>query len=71
MSDYHAAIVHPGDEVPDTYCGVVSQEHVDGVVSACETNPDRWMKPGRGGGVYVLREDGDLDHYLPVESEAG
>lgn len=67
MAEFHAAVVHPGDDVPDTYCGVVSQEYVDAVVAACADHPDRWVKPGRGGGVYVLREDGDLDHYQPVE----
>lgn len=64
--DYHAAIVHPGDGVPDTYCGIVPQEHVDRVLAQCATDPDRWPRPARGGGLYVLRDDGDLDHYQPV-----
>ncbi|MFE3202267.1 hypothetical protein [Embleya sp. NPDC059237] len=70
MPDYHAAIVHPDDDTPDTYCGIVPQEHVDRVLNACETDPDRWPRPGRDGGVYVLRADGDLDHYLPTDAPA-
>lgn len=70
MPDFHAAVVHPGDDVPDTYCGVVPQAHVDTVLAACETDPDRTPKAGRDGGIYVLRADGDLDHYLPTDAPA-
>ncbi|OPC84251.1 hypothetical protein B4N89_27945 [Embleya scabrispora] len=68
MPHYHAAIVHPGDET--TYCGIVPGEHVEAVLAACETHPEREPKTGRDGGIYVLRADGDLDHYLPVDAPA-
>ncbi|MFI6979304.1 hypothetical protein ACIBSV_12060 [Embleya sp. NPDC050154] len=71
MTTYHAAVVHPGD-LPDTYCGTVDQAHVDTVreLAALEEVPRLLREhPHRPGEWYVLREDGDLDYYVPVGGE--
>jgi len=70
MTTFHAAIVHPDQSV--TYCGEVSQKHVDEAraIAAIESTP-RFARehPSRPGSVFVLREDGDLDWYEPVDAE--
>jgi len=70
MATFHAAIVHPDQTV--TYCGEVDQDHVDTVlaVAAIEDVP-RFVKenPRTPGAFFVLREDGDLDTYQPVDAE--
>jgi hypothetical protein len=70
MATFHAAIVHPDQSV--TYCGEVDQDHVDEVraLAAIEDVP-RFVKesPRTPGAFFVLREDGDLDAYQPVDAE--
>lgn len=81
MTEYHVAIDHPESpdpESPDpdspvqvttTYLGVVDQNHVDQVraIAALEDSP-RFVKehPHIDGAFTVLRDDGDLDVYVPV-----
>lgn len=70
MTAFHAAVVHPDQSV--TYCGEVSQAHVDEAlaIAAVETAPCSAARhPRRPGSVFVLREDGDLDWYEPVDAE--
>ncbi|MEV7975461.1 peptidoglycan-binding protein LysM [Streptomyces sp. NPDC086519] len=70
MTTYHAAILHPDQTI--TYCGQVDQDHVDTVraLAAIEDVP-RFVKehPRTPGAFFVLREDGDLDCYQPVDTE--
>ncbi|MER5932574.1 peptidoglycan-binding protein LysM [Streptomyces sp. NPDC002054] len=70
MTTYHAAVLHPDRSV--TYCGEVSQAHVDEAraIAAVETTPCSAVEhPRRPGSVFVLREDGDLDLYEPVDAK--
>ncbi|MFG3336993.1 peptidoglycan-binding protein [Streptomyces tendae] len=69
MSAFHAAIVHPDQSV--TYCGEVTQDHLDHVraIAAADTSPRFTVEhPSRPGALFVLREDGDLDWYEPVDA---
>ncbi|MCF1592369.1 peptidoglycan-binding domain-containing protein [Streptomyces muensis] len=70
MTIFHAAVVHPDQSV--TYCGEVDQAHVDTAraLAEIETVP-RFTRehPSRPGSVFVLRDDGDLDWYAPVDAE--
>jgi hypothetical protein len=77
MTEYHVAIDHlaspdpntPEHQVETTYLGVVDQAHVDEVraIAALEDSP-RFVKehPHIDGAFMVLRDDGDLDVYVPV-----
>ncbi|MFB7649458.1 peptidoglycan-binding protein [Streptomyces sp. NPDC056084] len=69
MPTHHAAIIHPDRSV--TYCGTVDQEHLD-TVRAVAALPDtpRFTRehPARPGSLFVLRADGDLDWYEPVDA---
>jgi LysM repeat protein len=76
MTEYHVAIDHPESpdldspvQVTTTYLGVVDQTHVDQVraIAALEDSP-RFVKehPHIDGAFTVLRDDGDLDVYVPV-----
>lgn len=76
MTEHHVAIDHPESPDPDspvqvttTYLGVVDQDHVDQVraIAALEEAP-RFVKehPHIEGAFMVLRDDGDLDVYVPV-----
>lgn len=78
MTQYHVAIDHPESPNPDspvgigtTYLGVVDQPHVDEVraIAALKASP-RFVKehPHIEGAFMVLRDDGDLDVYVPVGS---
>ncbi|WP_318200141.1 peptidoglycan-binding protein LysM [Streptomyces sp. SCL15-4] len=70
MTTFHAAVVRPDRSV--VYCGEVSQAHVDEALAmaAVETAPRSAVRhPRRPGSVFVLREDGDLDWYEPVDAE--
>ena len=78
MTEYHVAIDHPESPDPDspvqvttTYLGVVDQAHVDEVraIAALEDSP-RFVKehPRIDGAFVVLRDDGDLDVYVPVDA---
>lgn len=78
MTDYHVAIDHPESPNPDspvgittTYLGVVDQDHVDEVRALAEIpDTERWVKehPRLPGAFMVLRDDGDLDVYVPTEA---
>lgn len=77
MTEYHVAIDHlaspdpdtDGQQVETTYLGVVDQAHVDEVraIAALKTSP-RFVRqhPHIDGAFMVLRNDGDLDVYVPV-----
>lgn len=75
-TEYHVAIDHLESPDPDspmqvttTYLGVVGQDHVDEVraIAALEDSP-RLVKehPHIEGAFMVLRDDFDLDVYVPV-----
>ncbi|MFJ4010900.1 peptidoglycan-binding protein [Streptomyces sp. NPDC090026] len=69
MTGFHAAIVHPDQSV--TYCGVVDPPHVDQARAiAAPDDAPRFVAehPRHPGSVFVLREDGDLDWYEPVDA---
>lgn len=76
MTEYHVAVDHLESPDPDspmqvttTYLGVVDQAHVDEVraIAALEDSP-RFIRehPHIEGAFTVLRDDGDLDVYVPV-----
>ncbi|MER6249394.1 peptidoglycan-binding protein [Streptomyces griseorubiginosus] len=76
MSEYHVAVDHPESPDPDspvgittTYLGVCDQDHVDEVraIAALEDSPRFVLEhPHIDGAFTVLRDDGDLDVYVPV-----
>ncbi|MPY46165.1 hypothetical protein FNH04_41560, partial [Streptomyces phyllanthi] len=69
MTAFHSAFVHPDQSV--TYCGEVDQAHVEEAraIAAVEGTPRFVVEhPRRPGSVFVLREDGDLDWYEPVDA---
>ncbi|MFH8294956.1 peptidoglycan-binding protein LysM [Streptomyces sp. NPDC018059] len=69
MPAFHAAIVHPDQSV--TYCGEVDQAHVEQVraIAADESTPRFTVEHSRHpGSLFVLREDGDLDWYQPLDA---
>ena len=72
MNDFHVAVDHidPGTlELTTTYLGTVDQAHVDEVRAiASLEDSERWVKehPRLEGAFMVLRDDGDLDVYVPV-----
>ncbi|MEU1099209.1 hypothetical protein ABZ389_39160, partial [Streptomyces sp. NPDC005877] len=76
--NYHVAVDHIESPNPDaplqstsTYLGTVDQAHVDEVraIAALEDSP-RHVKahPRIEGAFCVLRDDGDLDVYVPVDA---
>lgn len=79
MTEYHVAIDRLASPDPDTseqqvettYLGVVDQAHVDEVraIAALKDSP-RFVKdhPHIEGAFCVLRDDGDLDVYVPVDA---
>lgn len=74
MTEYHVAVDHLDPETNDlttTYYGTVDQAHVDEVraIAALEDSP-RYVKehPRQEGAFCVLREDGDLDVYVPTDA---
>lgn len=75
MTDYHVAVDHltDGDQatVTTSYLGTVDQAHVDEVraIAALEDSP-RCVKdhPHIDGAFCVLRDDGDLDVYVPTDA---
>lgn len=74
MTEYHVAIDHlaPGESEPTTtYLGTVDQQHVDEVraIAALEDS-ERFIKehPRQAGAFMVLRDDGALDVYVPVDA---
>lgn len=79
MTEYHVAIDHLASPDPDTpeqhlettYLGTVDQAHVDQVraIADLEDSP-RFIKehPRIAGAFMVLRDDGNVDVYVPVDA---
>lgn len=74
MSDFHVAVDHLDPdtaELTTTYLGTVDQAHADQVraIAALEDSP-HFVKehPRQAGSFMVLRADGDLDVYVPVDA---
>ncbi|MFE6126717.1 peptidoglycan-binding protein [Streptomyces sp. NPDC056437] len=75
MTLFHAAVHHVDPDTLETtgtdYCGTVDQAHVDEVraIAALEGS-GRLVKdhPRQAGSFFVLREDGDLDAYVPTDA---
>jgi hypothetical protein len=77
MTEYHVAIDHVTDPDSDnpqletTYLGTVTQAHVDEVraIAALEESP-RFVREHTHieGAFMVLRDDGDLDVYVPTDA---
>lgn len=78
MSQYHVAVDHLESSDPDspmfstsTYLGTVDQAHVDEVraIAALKSSP-RFVRehPHIEGAFCVLRDDGDLDVYVPTDA---
>ncbi|MFD0555424.1 peptidoglycan-binding protein [Streptomyces rectiviolaceus] len=72
MTAFHVAVDHLEDDSPEsttTYLGTCDQTHIDEVraIAALEDSP-RFLRehPRLEGAFMVLREDGDLDVYVPV-----
>ncbi|MFC8008648.1 peptidoglycan-binding protein [Streptomyces cinereoruber] len=76
MTDFHVAVDHldPGTHtVSTTYLGTVDQAHVDEVRAIAQLKTtERWVKehPRQPGAFMVLRDDGDLDVYVPTDAPA-
>lgn len=74
MTAYHVAIDHPDldtGQVTTTYLGTVDQDHVDEVraIAGLKGSPRHVLDhPHIEGGFCVLRDDGDLDVYVPVDA---
>ncbi|MFE7837762.1 peptidoglycan-binding protein [Streptomyces sp. NPDC057474] len=69
MTSFHAAVVHADQSV--TYYGTVDTRHLRAVraMAALPSTPHRVVEhPRRPGSVFVLRADGDLDWYQPVDT---
>ncbi|MFZ3475366.1 peptidoglycan-binding protein [Streptomyces sp. 4.24] len=70
MTSFHAAIVHPDQTV--TYCGEVDTAHVETAraIAQLDTTPRFTREHARRpGSLFVLRADGDLDWYEPLDAE--
>lgn len=74
MSQYHVAVDHLEDDADrptTTYLGTVDQAHADEVraIAALEASP-RFVRehPRLEGAFMVLRDDGDLDVYVPTDA---
>ncbi|MEU1908348.1 peptidoglycan-binding protein [Streptomyces hygroscopicus] len=75
MTSYHVATdrLEPDTgQVTTTYLGTVDQAHVDEVraIAALDDTP-RFLRehPRQPGAICVLRDDGDLDVYVPTDAE--
>lgn len=74
MSEYHVATDHldpDTGEVTNTYLGTCTQDHADEVRAiAALPDTERWVKdhPRQAGAFLVLRDDGDLDVYVPTDA---
>lgn len=72
MTEYHVAIDHldpDTGEATSTYLGTCTQAHADEVRAiAAMPDTERWVKdhPRQAGAFLVLRDDGDLDVYVPT-----
>lgn len=74
MTSFHVAVDHLEDDAAEpttTYLGTVDQAHVDEVraIAALEDSP-RFVRehPRLEGAFMVLRDDGDLDVYVPTDA---
>ncbi|MFD7867304.1 peptidoglycan-binding protein [Streptomyces sp. NPDC059783] len=74
MTTFHVAVDHIDPNtlaLTTTYYGTVDQAHVDEVraIAALDTS-ERWVKehPRLDGAFMVLRDDGDLDVYVPTDA---
>ncbi|MFI2620406.1 peptidoglycan-binding protein [Streptomyces sp. NPDC018584] len=74
MTTFHVAVDHLDDaslEPTTTYLGTIDQAHVDEVraIAALEDSP-RFLRehPRLAGAFMVLRDDGDLDVYVPTDA---
>jgi len=76
VTDFHVAVDHLDPDtltVSSTYLGTVDQAHVDEVRAIADLDTtDRWVKehPRQPGAFAVLRDDGDLDVYVPTDAPA-
>jgi hypothetical protein len=74
MTTYHVAVDHldpATGQVTTTYLGECDQAHVDEVRAiAALPDTERWVKddPRIPGAFMVLRDDGDLDVYVPTDA---
>ncbi|MGW2384394.1 peptidoglycan-binding protein [Streptomyces sp. NPDC001658] len=74
MTEYHVAVDHIDPDtlaLTTTYLGTVDQDHADEVRAiAALDDSERWVKdhPRQEGAFCVLRDDGDLDVYVPVDA---
>ncbi len=74
MTTFHVAVDHldPDTLTPTTtYLGTCDQAHVDEVraIAALDTSPRHVREhPRQPGAFLVLRDDGDLDVYVPVDA---
>lgn len=76
VREYHVAVDHlqvTGEqtELTTTYLGTVDQAHVDAVRAIADLpDTERWVRehPRLEGAFMVLRDDGDLDVYVPVDA---
>ncbi|MEU8682971.1 peptidoglycan-binding protein [Streptomyces sp. NPDC048611] len=75
MTEYHVAVDRLNavtGETTTTYLGTAGQAHVDEVraIAALDDSP-RFVKehPRQPGSFCVLRDDGDLDVYVPTDAE--
>ena len=74
MTEYHVAVDHIDPDtlaLTTTYLGTVDQDHADQVRAiAALDDSERWVKdhPRQEGAFCVLRDDGDLDVYVPVDA---
>lgn len=75
MTSYHVATDHldpDTGQVTTTYLGTVDQAHVDKVRAIAELDDTpRFLRehPRQPGAFSVLRDDGDLDVYVPTDAE--
>ncbi|MFF8840575.1 peptidoglycan-binding protein [Streptomyces sp. NPDC015130] len=76
VNTFHVAVDHVDRDThtaSSTYLGTVDQAHVNEVraIAALETT-ERWVKdhPRQPGAFMVLRDDGDLDVYVPTNAPA-
>ena len=74
MTTFHAAVDHIDPdtlETTTTYCGTVDQDHVDqvrAIANLDDTERHVLEHPRLHGAFMVLREDGDLDVYVPTDA---
>ena len=74
MTSFHVAVDHIDPDTHDlttTYYGTVDQDHVDQVraIAALDDTERHVLEhPRQAGAFMVLRDDGDLDVYVPTDA---